>query len=151
MEALKGTALLYAKLEEGLRQATAAGKLVTVAELYARPDIQRAATKLQQVKDCVQTLRRHKCLFESPILDKERAKARGARIAYGWSEGAKFVLGASILKRRRNATKKPSPVVTTKFAKPNLDEVELVLNGVEIIAGVNPATGRIRIIIESKK
>lgn len=142
---LSNTALLYAKLEEALRQAMGAGSHVTIPELYAKPDVHRVATKRQQVQDCVRHLRESGCLIETEISDKAQAKRRGSRLAFAWKDGENFILKGRFKEQRE--LKKPSPVISTKFAKPNQNEVELVLNGIEIIAGVNPETGRIRIII----
>lgn len=150
MTVLSNTALLYAKLEEALRQTLETHSNLTLRELYAKPDIHRVATKIQQVRDCILSMKKKGCVKTERIVDKASAKKRGSSFAYTWMDGAHFVIGSPTPMKQRAAIKKPSPVVTTKFAKPNLNEVELVLNGVEIIAGVNPATGRIRIIIESK-
>lgn len=152
MEALKNTALLYAELEKALRQCVATASRATISELYARTDIKRVAKNVQQIKDCIYTLQKHRCVVPFPIIDKEESKKRGGRIDYVWREGNKFVLGAPLAKKQPAAkrVRQPSPVVITKPAKQSINEIELVLDGVEIIAGVNPLTGRVRIVIESK-
>lgn len=146
MKQLATTANTYSQIEATLRQALAAGRPMTLGELIANPDVARVAKGIQQVRDCVATLRRADKVRQTPVDGKEN---KGYKVAFIWSEGAEpFTLGSKAIKR---AEKAPSKPLTTNYAAPNPNEVELVLNGIEIIAGVNPVTGRIRIQIESPK
>lgn len=149
---LSKLAKLHAAIESNLRRAMAEGRYITLKELYAIPDVTREATGITQVRDALRTYQRQEVLEQTDVNPKEN---NGDAVAWRWKEGATFVLGrkprSDVAQPRQRVDTSPGPVAVTKYAAPDPNAVELVLNGIEIIAGVNPATGRIRIQIESPK
>jgi hypothetical protein len=143
MATLPQVAKTYAKVEEIMRRASAENTPITFNTLWASPDLQNTATNKQQARDCLSYLFKRGCLASFPVPAKENG---GQRVAYLWKEGEKF----SIATKKVTPNVKPSKVETTKFATSNPNEVELVINGMEMVAGINPLTGRFRITIESK-
>lgn len=142
MATIQSNALLYSAMEQTLRRAMAENKPVPLKRLFSSPDIHKAARGIQQVRDVISTFKAKDCILAVPINQKEND---GAKVAYIWKDGAAFSIG----KPKAKPHLKPGPVEKTVFAPPNTKEVELVFQGIEIVVGTNPKTGRIRITIGS--
>lgn len=137
MQALKDYAKLVAQVEQALKRAAPEG--ITLNQLVALPSVAEHATGKQQIRDLVDNMRKHQCV------DAQRTgSGPKAPLAFKWVDG---MLYQPVAAKRNKPTKAPSPVQATKYAAPNPNEVELCLNGIEIVIGVNPATGRVRLRI----
>lgn len=146
MQALKDYALLLSAVETELRRAAEEQRYVSFFELHAIPDVARNSSGMQQVRDVIATMRKAGCTVQADVDAKDH---KGGKVGYAWKAGATFS-PLSKGKAGRKATKpvKPGPVQATQYAKPNPHEVELCIHGINLIAGINPVTGRIRITIE---
>jgi hypothetical protein len=129
-------AKVYKIVEERLRRATNDNAPISMAQLLEKPDLQDAMKNADQVRHTVKTM-----------TDKGFVIKIGTFVnaKYKWNPNAgPFTLET---KTARLAQKTPSEVKITK-KEPTPREIELVIDDVTIVVGKNPATGRIRVIIE---
>jgi hypothetical protein len=141
---VQNTLRMYNLIEARLRWQASQPHGITVAELRQVTDIKNAERNAWQVRDCVKRLQARGYVTAEGV-DKDRR--------YKWNlDAGPFVITDHM---RRASQQQPSAVkdvlrdnVLNTVAQDVSKEVELVVAGVTIVIGKNPATGRPRIVIE---
>lgn len=140
---------LFNLVEARLRRAAAEKHYIGLSDLMKDPDINAAAKDHVQVKNVLKTFRDHGHLYHI---------GTSRWTTYIWNvDSPPFVLGKRIERRKKVDPSEPV-IVNSDTAAPNLTklgseaappkEIELVFGKNQIVIGTNPATGRMRIIIE---
>lgn len=151
---------LFNVVEAQLRRAAADNKYIGLHDLYKIPEVRAAAKNRGQVKNVLKNFREHGHLIST---------GTSRWTTYIWNvDSPPFVLS---VKMHQQAAREPSEVkvhatdaakqLEKAWAGEDVDgnqpvrmvpgtseEIELVLNGRLIVVGTNPATNRLRIIIE---
>lgn len=138
MAAIQQQMALFHHLENELRKAAEAKAPLTVKDLWERPDIKAVAKNEMQVRDKVKTLLENRLLTKVTVAESQGGDRR-SRIGYYWRDMEKTSEEVKVRKPPANGKDHVQEAV---------NDVELVINGVMIVVGKNPETGRIRIVIE---
>ena len=140
----KDYAALVQAIETALKDAHANGQFLAFKEVFDIPSVAEHATGLQQVKDVIATMREKGCTISRAVDAKEH---QGGRVGYAWKADAVFTITSPGKPRKtpQKAAKQAAEASPAPASAPN--EVELCINGINLVAGINPATGRIRITI----
>lgn len=140
----KDYATLVSAIEARLKQAHTEGKFLSFPQMFAFPEVAEHATGIQQVKDVIAAMREKGCTVNRAV---EPAEHEGGRVGYAWKADAVYTMATTGKTRKtsQKAAKQAAEVSTEPTSSPN--EVELCINGINLVAGINPLTGRVRITI----
>lgn len=139
MSTIQDQMQLFHALEVALRRVAEEKSPMTIRDLHDIPAVKQVSRGELQVRDKVKTLLDKGLLTKVTVAESQAGDKRG-RIGFYWRDPEK----TSDLVKVRNGKKHetvPVPVPTDK-------NIELVINGMTIVVGKNPETGRLRIVIE---
>jgi len=140
MAAIQQQMALFHHLENELRKAAQDKTPLTVRDLWERPEVNAVAKTETQVRDKVKTLLENHLLTKVTVAESQGGDKRG-RIGYYWRDLQKTSDDLNIRKMQSRQEPKHAPMIVNK-------DVELVVNGITVVVGKNPETGRLRIVIE---
>lgn len=136
--------LLLHKIEVILRQAKQRNQPVSSHDIWQSPDISESAPKEYHVRDRVRAMVAKGLVVKVPIAESQSGNKRSS-VGYMWANLEKSIDSEGLRSTRKGTDVPIEPVQPVV----SLDrDVELVVSGVTVVVGRNPATGRIRITIE---
>jgi hypothetical protein len=128
---------LYTKVEEVLRRAMEENKPQVMADIMKNSDIMQLNSSLSQVQNVVSQLVKKK-LVNKVVMPRDHHPRNTP--GYVWIQGAEWPENKHPRKHSKVKVITPPPQEPT--------EVEITVQGITVVIGKNPSTGRLKITIE---